>query len=98
MLSFPIKFFVHCFSTSVHMWKELIKIYLDSVEGNASLLLNILSNTHGQMAKTECESLKVLGEGIRNLFTKEVMKIKEIIAYSIIIIFRKYIDKYIKVR
>lgn len=66
----------------VRTWKELMKIYLDSVGANASLLLNIPPNTHGQIAKPDCESLKALGEGIRNLFAKEVTKRAEIMADS----------------
>lgn len=62
--------------------EELMNIYLDSVGANASLLLNIPPDTHGQISKPDCESLKALGEKIQILFANEVTKRAEIIADS----------------
>lgn len=61
---------------------ELLAIYLDAVGANASLLLNLPPDTHGKIAKPDCDSLKELGEKISEIFAHEITNKAEITAAS----------------
>lgn len=62
--------------------EELLEIYLDAVGANASLLLNLPPDTHGKIAKPDCDSLKELGEKINEIFAHEITNKAEITAAS----------------
>lgn len=68
--------------TQVRTAEELLAIYLDAVGANASLLLNLPPDTHGKIAKPDCDSLKELGEKISEIFAHEITSKAEITAAS----------------
>lgn len=68
--------------TQVRTADELLAIYLDAVGANASLLLNLPPDTHGKIAKPDCDSLKELGKKISEIFAHEITNKAEITADS----------------
>ncbi len=68
--------------TDVRTADELLDIYLDAVGANASLLLNLPPDSHGLIAKPDCDSLQELGEKINAIFANEVTNKAEVTADS----------------
>ncbi len=66
----------------VRSLEELKKIYINSVGGNAVLLLNIPPHRDGYFTKYEVERLNEIGEFIRNIFKQNLIEDAKLIASS----------------
>ena len=53
---------------------ELLRIYVNSVGGNATFLLNIPPAKDGRFHETDAARLKELGESLRNLFSVNLLR------------------------